>query len=128
MRFTRTKNKYKIRRIAKVVLTSVFKAVDQEVIFYFLRPFFPTHSFNIISDHGKCQHHQTIHDGITTMAYLAVKLGKFNQQAHVMYIDALFHLCLLTFHCRRPHCLNCTGLLGKSTVAFTDRHSCIKWR
>ena len=30
MRFTRTKNKDKIRRIAKVVLTSVFKAVDQE--------------------------------------------------------------------------------------------------
>ena len=95
---------------------------------YFLRPFFPTHSFNIISDLGKCQHHQTIHDGITTMAYLAVKLGKFNQQAHGIYIGALFHLCLLTFHFRRPHCLNCTGLLGKSTVAFTDRHPCIKWR
>ena len=31
MRFSRIKNKVKIRRIAKVVVTSILKAVDQEI-------------------------------------------------------------------------------------------------
>ena len=37
MRFSRTKNKVKIRRnlIAKVVVTSILKAVDQEIVGYY---------------------------------------------------------------------------------------------